>query len=129
LLGVGTGHPAEAKGSALHGGQEDVADGHVMKEPQRRGQGRRGVWQPRYGEHRIPDEEDYFRHCDYVHLNPVRHGYVEHPEEWTWSSFHRHVRRAWLDPALSLSVAKEWPGLSLSVAKESSPVELSAIKE
>ncbi len=39
---------AEAKGSALHacpeprrGGQEDVADGHVMKEPQRRGR-RRG---------------------------------------------------------------------------------------
>ena len=44
MLGVGTGHAAEAKSSALHacpeprrGGQEDVADGHVMKEPQRRG--------------------------------------------------------------------------------------------
>ena len=70
-----------------------------------------------------------FRDHNYIHLNPVRHGYVEHPEEWAWSSFHRHVRlvlersggMGWLDPNLSLSVAKEWPG--------SSPVELPVIEE
>ena len=81
--------------------------------PQSRGQGRRGVWQPRYWERRIRNEEDYFRHRDYIHLNPVRHGYVARPEEWPWSSFHRHVRMGWLDP--------KWPG--------SSPVELPEIEE
>ena len=79
------------------------------------------MWQPRYWEHRIRDEEDYFRHRDYIHLNPVRHGSVERPEEWAWSSFHRHVWMGRLDPNLSLSVAKEWAG--------SSPVELPAIEE
>ena len=67
-------------------------------------QGRRGVWQPRYWEHRIRDERDYLRHRDYIHLNPVKHGYVAAPEEWPWSSFHRHVALGWLDP--------HWPGSS-----------------
>ena len=80
---------------------------------QTRRQGRRGIWQPRYWEHRIRDEEDYFRHRDYIHLNPVRHGYVERLEDWPWSSFHRHVRMGWLDP--------KWPG--------SSPVELPPVEE
>ncbi len=70
-------------------------------------QGRRGVWQPRYYEHRIRDEEDYLRHRDYIHLNPVKHELVEKPEDWPWSSFHRHVRLGWLDP--------EWPGSSAVV--------------
>ena len=61
-------------------------------------QGRRGVWQPRYWEHRIRDERDYLRHPDYIHLNPVKHGYVNAPEDWPWSSFHRHVALGWLHP-------------------------------
>ncbi len=80
---------------------------------QSRGQGRRGVWQPRYWERRIRNEADHFRHRDYIHLNPVRHGYVSRPEEWPSSSFHGHVRTGWLDPS--------WPG--------SSPVELPEIAE
>lgn len=53
---------------------------------------RRGVWQPRYWEHTLEDEEDFERHVDYIHWNPVKHGYVECPYEWPHSSFHRHVR-------------------------------------
>ncbi len=67
-----------------------------------RRQGRHGIWQPRFWEHRIRDENDYLRHRDYIHLNPVRHEYVQRPEDWPWSSFHRHVRMGWLDP--------DWPG-------------------
>ena len=62
----------------------------------------RGVWQPRYWEHRIRDEDDWYRLRDYIHLNPVKHGYVTRPEDWPWSSFHRHVRLGWLDA--------NWPG-------------------
>ena len=80
------------------GGRDwDVSDQHGR-------QGRRGVWQPRYWEHRIRGEADYFRYRDYIHLNPVKHGYVEHPGEWAWSSVHRHVRTGDLD--------RQWPGAS-----------------
>lgn len=62
----------------------------------------RGIWQPRYWEHRVRDEDDWYRLRDYIHLNPIKHGYVKRPEDWPWSSFHRHVRLGWLDAS--------WPG-------------------
>ena len=77
--------------------------GHDWKvSDQHQKQGRGGVWQPRYWEHRIRDEADYYRHRDYIHFNPIKHGHVENPGEWVWSSFHRHVKMGWLDP--------NWPG-------------------
>lgn len=33
-----------------------------------------GVWQRRFWEHQIRDEQDYARHVDYIHYNPVKHG-------------------------------------------------------
>jgi putative transposase len=51
--------------------------------------GERGVWQRRYWEHTIRDDQDFATHFDYVHFNPVKHGLVEHPAEWPHSSFHR----------------------------------------
>lgn len=53
---------------------------------------RRGVWQPRFWEHVIEDEEGFDRHFNYVHYNPVKHGYVTCPHEWEASSFHRWVK-------------------------------------
>jgi putative transposase len=41
------------------------------------GRGNRGVWQRRFIEHFIRDEEDLERHCDYIHYNPLKHGLVE----------------------------------------------------
>ncbi len=49
------------------------------------------VWQRRYWEHRIRDDDDYARHCDYIHWNPVRHGLVERAADWPHSSFGRFV--------------------------------------
>jgi len=43
-------------------------------------------------EHAIRDDDDFARHVDYIHLNPVKHGYVEHPAQWLHSSFQRWVR-------------------------------------
>lgn len=54
-------------------------------------EGRRGVWQPRFFEHTINDEDDFEAHLDYIHYNPVKHGLVESPKNWPWSSFHRYV--------------------------------------
>ena len=53
--------------------------------------GRRGVWQPRFWEHAIRNEDDYRRHMDYVYINPVKHGYVQRVIDWPYSTFHRDV--------------------------------------
>ncbi len=55
--------------------------------------GRRGVLQPKYWEHTLRDEDDFERHLEYIHFNPVHHGLVRRPGDWPYSSFHRWVRR------------------------------------
>ena len=55
--------------------------------------GERGIWQRRYWEHLIGDEDDLRRHVDYVHFNPVKHGYVERAADWRYSSIHRFIAR------------------------------------
>ena len=44
------------------------------------------AWQRRYYDHIIRDEQDFSRHLDYLHYNPVKHGLVAHAADWTWSS-------------------------------------------
>jgi putative transposase len=51
----------------------------------------RGVWQKRYWEHTVRDEEDLKRCTDYIHWNPRKHNFVSRVRDWEWSSFHRHV--------------------------------------
>jgi putative transposase len=63
----------------------------------------RGIWQRRFWEHSIRDDEDFAAHVDYVHFNPVKHGYVGHVAEWPHSTFKACVRRGlypegWLGP-------------------------------
>ena len=52
----------------------------------------RGVWQRRFWEHQIRDEQDLQNHIDYIHYNPVKHGLVESVDDWPWSTYHRFVR-------------------------------------
>ena len=56
----------------------------------------RGIWQRRYWEHAIRNETDLARHIDYVHFNPVKHGYVSRVCDWPHSSFPRFVARGQL---------------------------------
>ena len=55
--------------------------------------GERGIWQRRYWEHTIRDDRDYAAHMDYTHFNPVKHGLVDRPGDWPFSSFRRCVER------------------------------------
>ena len=55
--------------------------------------GERGLWQRRFWEHHIRDEDDFRRHVDYIHWNAVKHGWVKSVLDWPHSSFHAHVRR------------------------------------
>jgi putative transposase len=60
--------------------------------------GERGIWQPRYWEHLIHDAEDMENHVNYIHHNPVKHGHVTNPDDWPYSTWHRHKReygQAW----------------------------------
>ena len=52
-----------------------------------------GLWQRRFWEHQIRDEGDFMRHVDYIHFNPVKHGYVQRVMDWPYSSFHTHVKK------------------------------------
>ncbi len=53
----------------------------------------RGIWQRRFWEHTLRDPLDVERHVDYIHYNPVKHGYAYSVENWPHSSFHRYVER------------------------------------
>ena len=57
----------------------------------------KGVWQRRFWEHCIQDEEDWRRHLDYIHYNPVKHGYVGQPWDWPHGSFRRMVAKGWYE--------------------------------
>ncbi|MFZ2447891.1 MAG: transposase [Syntrophobacteraceae bacterium] len=59
--------------------------------------GERGIWQRRFWEHVIRDETDFARHVEYIHYNPVKHGIVNAPKDWAYSSFHRYVRKGIYD--------------------------------
>lgn len=55
------------------------------------------VWQRRFWEHTIENEEDLENHLDYIHYNPIKHGLVEKAIDWQWSSFHRFVKEGIYD--------------------------------
>lgn len=61
--------------------------------PSRERKGERGIWQRRYWEHLIRNDDDYARHVDYIHYNPVKHGHCSQPANWPYSSFARWVEK------------------------------------
>ncbi len=58
----------------------------------------KGIWQRRFWEHHIRDENDWRRHIDYIHFNPVKHGLVNSPQEWEYSSYQRALEKGWYEP-------------------------------
>ncbi|WP_414551266.1 REP-associated tyrosine transposase [Anabaena sp. CCY 0017] len=67
------------------------------------------VWQRRFWEHQIRDEFDFKQHVDYIHYNPVRHGYVTTPKDWQYSSFHRYVTQGLYTIDWGAGVKLEFP--------------------
>ncbi|WP_454675145.1 REP-associated tyrosine transposase [Achromobacter pestifer] len=58
-----------------------------------RRKGERGIWQRRFWEHAIRDEDELSSCIQYVHMNPIKHGYVTQPEAWPHTTFHAWTRR------------------------------------
>ena len=49
------------------------------------------LWQNRFWEHTIRNENDLNNHLDYIHYNPVKHNLVKNVKDWKYSSFHKFV--------------------------------------
>ena len=51
------------------------------------------IWQPRFWDHVIRDEQDLKNHLDYLHWNPVKHEIANQPDQYRYSSFQSFVKR------------------------------------
>lgn len=51
----------------------------------------RGIWQRRFWEHHIREEDDFRAHVEYCWNNPVKHGFVAKAADWPFSSIHRDL--------------------------------------
>ena len=74
---------------------QNKCDGAVSAS--RKNKQERAFWQRRFWEHVIRDDEDFVKHVDYIHYNPVKHGLVDAPKDWEYSSFHRYVQAGLYD--------------------------------
>lgn len=50
----------------------------------------RKVWY-RYHDRKIRSERHHMATINYLHYNPVKHGFVDRMRDWPWSSIHRYV--------------------------------------
>ena len=62
------------------------------------------VWQRRFWEHTIRDENDFASHVDYIHYNPVKHRLIQTASEWPFSSIHTYIKQGIL--------THDWAGTS-----------------
>jgi putative transposase len=96
LLGVNELNKVSAAIKGLHGKTSrewNLADGLV---------GKRRVWY-RFSDRKIRDDTHFYRALNYIHFNPVKHGYVESVYDWRWSSVHNYLSssgRDWLRETL-----------------------------
>ena len=67
------------------------------------------VWQNRFWEHLIRDDNDLATHISYIHFNPVNHGLVKAPRDWPHSSFHKAVARGDLPQDWGSDKIPKWP--------------------
>lgn len=49
----------------------------------------RGIWQRRFWEHHIRNPEDHAAHMQFCSTDPVKHGLVDDPADWPYSSFNQ----------------------------------------
>ena len=55
------------------------------------------LWQHRFYDHVIRNHADYEKHFHYIHYNPVKHGLVDRPEDWEWSSYRYYIEKGLYD--------------------------------
>ncbi len=75
---------------------QNIGPGEERNESRQK-RGEAAIWQRRFWEHTIIEEVDLENHIDYIHFNPIKHGYVKKASEWQWSSFKRFVQKGVYD--------------------------------
>ena len=70
----------------------------LEKNPSRIKRRENTLWQRRYWDHYIRNEQDLNNHTNYIHYNPVKHELTTSVNEWPWSSFHRYVKAGYYEP-------------------------------
>ena len=71
------------------------------------------LWQPRFWDHIIRDENDLKRHLDYIHYNPMKHGLTTHPEDHPYSSYHHWLERGYYEEGWGHSEPENVKGMDL----------------
>ena len=68
------------------------------------------IWQYRFWDHVIRGQEDLNYHIDYIHYNPVKHRYVNDPNEWIFSSFHNYRKLGYYSDGWGVKEIKIFEG-------------------
>lgn len=71
------------------------------------------IWQKRFYDHVIRDDADLTSHLDYVHYNPVHHGWTQKPADYEFSSFRSHVARGWYPKDWGSTAPRSIEGMNL----------------
>ena len=45
------------------------------------------MWQHQFWDRFVRNQKEFGRRLDYIHLNPVRKGLANRPQDWRWSSY------------------------------------------
>jgi putative transposase len=75
----------------------------------------RSVWYS-YWDTCIRDDAGYWTRFNYIHYNPVKHGFVTQPEQWGFSSYREYADRngaGWIQ-----QIMLEYPVQSVAIADE-----------
>jgi len=64
------------------------------------------MWQKRFYDFNVWTEQKQIEKLHYMHCNPVKHGLVEKPEQWEWSSFRSYF---FGETGLVRVKFQEWP--------------------
>lgn len=67
------------------------------------------VWQRRFWEHAIDDAEELEAYLDYIHYNPVKHGFARCPHTWGASSFRRWINEGQYESSWGCCCHGVWP--------------------
>jgi putative transposase len=65
------------------------------------------IWQRRFWDHIIRNEADLNRYIDYIHYNPVKHGFAQSPFSYLHTSIHEYQKEGYYQADWG---AKETPG-------------------
>ena len=77
-------------------------------------QGRK-IWQ-NYWDYCVRLEKDFWKHFNYIHHNPVKHGYVQKMEEYEFSSHGDWIKKRGED--WMMSIFREHPIIDFTIVPD-----------